>query len=415
MALTFSASIVAEPMSAPNDPAPSLGSVIRKPAPAKPRTALGYLGRGIDSAADQALAARYQFAVISLWPGMGATRLQANVAGIKAFNPNIKLAQYVILQEFSSTVDAADIRYPLWQSLNNNNWWLRNAAGNPVQWTPAYGAYNINVTSWAPVDANGKRWPQVKAKFDTDTLLTYMKGIDYVYLDGFDNPTVDADWKRIGTNQSRNDPEIASAFRKGSMDYVAALRSLNPTLKFIGNSGAASSGSAEYKGQLEGINRECLMGKSWSVETYSTWNAMMAEYRTALANTKAPNVVTFGACSPTADAALYRYGIASALLEDGYFLFAQNGFQLFPWFDESDAPLGTAAEAPPTAATPSGIWMRKYTNGVVLVNPSKTTSASIDLGTGYKHLNGTIDPAVNNGLPERVVTLPPRSGLMMVK
>ena len=59
--------------------------------------------------------------------------------------------------------------------------------------------------------------------------------------------------------------------------------------------------------------------------------------------------------------------------------------------------------------------MRRYTNGVALVNPSKTSTLSIDLGTGYKHLSGTIDPVVNNGIAERIVSLPPRSGLIMIK
>jgi hypothetical protein len=109
-----------------------------------------------------------------------------------------------------------------------------------------------------------------------------------------------------------------------------------------------------------------------------------------------------------------RYGLASALLENGYFAFTVNNVIAPPWFDEYDAPLGSAVDAPPTAPTASGIWMRRYSNGVVLVNPTNVT-ASIDLGNGYKHLKGTQDPVINNGLAERVVSLPPRSGLLMVK
>ena len=141
----------------------------------------------------------------------------------------------------------------------------------------------------------------------------------------------------------------------------------------------------------------------------------------ALANTKAPKTVVLGGCSaagtnPATWPAEYRYGLASALLEDGYHSFQENGdYKALPWYDEGDAPLGTAAEAPPTAPTSSGIWMRRYTNGVVLVNPSKTTAASINVGAGYKHLKGTKDPVVNNGLPVSTVTLQPRSGLVLIK
>jgi hypothetical protein len=59
--------------------------------------------------------------------------------------------------------------------------------------------------------------------------------------------------------------------------------------------------------------------------------------------------------------------------------------------------------------------MRRYTNGLVLVNPSKTATASINVGSGYKRLRGTQDPGVNNGQAQSTVTLGPRQGLLMVR
>ena len=59
--------------------------------------------------------------------------------------------------------------------------------------------------------------------------------------------------------------------------------------------------------------------------------------------------------------------------------------------------------------------MRKYTNGLVLVNPSKTYTRSIYIGSGYKRLKGTQDPYVNNGAAQSTVTLGPRQGLLMVR
>jgi hypothetical protein len=141
----------------------------------------------------------------------------------------------------------------------------------------------------------------------------------------------------------------------------------------------------------------------------------MERYRAEMAQTKAPHDVVFQVCGATADPALARYGLASAMLDDGYFAYTLNADPAPPWFDEYGAQLGTPAEAPPTAATASGIWVRRYTNGIVLVNPSKTTALTIDIGDGYKHLSGAQDPTVNTGLPERVITLQPRSGMLMVK
>ena len=255
------------------------------------------------------------------------------------------------LQDLPST----DPKYAQWQAVNSNNWWHRDAAGNRTQWTTGYSAHNINITDWARPNASGQRWHQVKAKMDNDKLFANMKGLDYVYLDGFDVPLADGDWKLIGTNQSRKDADIVSAYRKGNVAYANSVRALNPSLKFIGNS--ASIEAPEYRNQIEGAYRECLMGKSWSLETRLGWEAMMDSYRVALANTKATKDVVFGSCNLTADPDFYRYGLASALLEDGYFSFSVNGYSQLPWFDEGDAPLGTAAEAPPTAPTASGLWM----------------------------------------------------------
>ena len=72
-------------------------------------------------------------------------------------------------------------------------------------------------------------------------------------------------------------------------------------------------------------------------------------------------------------------------------------------------------ESPPTAPKSNGIWMRKYENGVVLVNPSKTSTRSIYVGNAYKRLKGTQSPTVNNGAWQSTVTLGPRQGLIMIK
>src|SRR5262249_53681674 len=142
-------------------------------------------------------------------------------------------------------------------------------------------------------------------------------------------------------------------------------------------------------------------------ETFAGWDVMMDRYRRVLANTIAPHMVVFETCNLTPDPAYARYGMTSALLEDGYFAFRLHYIAAPPIFDEYSAPLGIAAEPPPKKATHSGIWMRQYTNGMVLVNPSKTETASIDIGAGYRRILGTIDPVVNNGQPISIVTLGP--------
>ncbi|HET9644493.1 MAG TPA: putative glycoside hydrolase [Burkholderiaceae bacterium] len=343
--------------------------------------------------------------------------MQSTINGLRSANSGIKLAQYVVLNEVPLSATTTEDNYAVVQAVNTNNWWLRDSSGSLVQWTSAYSRYEVNLTDWAPANNAGQRWPQWKAQYDTDNYFKVLTGLDYIYNDNvFGGSRVTADWMRIGTNQVWTDPGVATAIRKGFVNYWSALRALNPGLKIIGNADNDLS-SAEYKGQLEGAFLECQMGMNWSYETWGGWDKMMSVYRTALANTKAPKDVIFEACTDgsTPNPALMRYGIASALMEDGYFGYTIKNSTSLYWADEFDVNIGAAVDAPPTAATPSGIWMRRYTNGLVLVNPNASATLSIDVGDGYKRIAGVQDPAVNNGQPARFVSLPPRSGLMMIR
>ncbi|MEW6706243.1 MAG: putative glycoside hydrolase [Pseudomonadota bacterium] len=366
-------------------------------------------------AGEPQLAAKFKLALVSFYAGMGKTRIQTYVDQIKAINPSIKLGTYVVLTEYRDNALPTHTDYELVTALDQNGWWVRDAVtGNKVQWTAGYGTWATNPTAWAKPDASGRRWPEFKAQFDTTHILGGIRGLDYIYVDQVnDQPWVVGDYMHNGTNQPKNDPTLGTEYRKGQVAYFNALRSLNPGKMILPNAGSLAT--PEFINQVEGAFMECVIGKSWSIETWGGWNAAMNRYRAEMAQTKAPHDVVLQACGATADPALARYGLASALMHDGYFAYTVNGQAAPPWFDEYDAKLGTAVEPPPTAPTASGIWMRRYTNGVALVNPSKTTAASIDVGAGYKRLTGTQDPVVNNGQAERMVTLQPRTGLILIK
>jgi hypothetical protein len=364
---------------------------------------------------EQQLAARFKLTIVGFYAGMTKTRIQGYVNNIRALNPNIKLGSYVVMSEYRDNALTTDTDYALITALNNNGWWARDAlTGAKVTWTSEYGTYVTNATAYTKPDATGKRWPEFKAKFDSDNIFGGVTGLDYIFIDQVnDGPLAAGDFLLNGTNQATTDPVVSQAYRAGTVNYFNALRALNPDKKLIPN--AASLSTLEYNGQVEGAFMECVLGKTWSIETWAGWAKVMERYRSEMAQTKAPHDVVFQACGTIADPAIARYGLASTMLEDGYFAYTVTGQAAPPWFDEYDAQMGTPLEAPPTAATASGIWVRRYSNGIVLVNPSKTSALSIDIGDGYKRLSGTQDPAVNTGLPERIVTLQPRSGLLMLK
>jgi hypothetical protein len=186
------------------------------------------------SAADQQEVARYGFVVFSSY-GTPSDR-QAVISTMRKANPSVKLAAYTQVMELAPSADPSDTnRYPALQAVNANGWWLRTAAGQRIQWNDSYDTYLVNYTRWAPRDASGKRWSDWLAHQQAG-LLGGLSGLDYVYVDNvLWRPKASADWKRNGTNQDLNDPEIMSETRAGMANYWNTLRSLMPGKKIIGN------------------------------------------------------------------------------------------------------------------------------------------------------------------------------------
>jgi hypothetical protein len=392
-------------------PSPRLANI---PDIATPKVAAVYF-TPMARAAERALAAKFQLTLVAFYAGEKKSRIQRYVRAIRACNPNIRLGSYAVLTEYRAKTAPHDADRVLVQALDENDWWARDAnTGRRVQWTDGYGTWATNPTDRVKADPSGRLWPQVKADFDTEHIFGGIEGLDYIYIDQV-NPTpwVAADYLHTGRNQAIDDPVLDRAYRRGMVDYWTSLRALNPDKKLIVNAGTLST--VEFDRQVEGAIMECQIGKDWSYETQMGWGAALQRYRAEMAETRAPHDVIYQVCGPTADPALMRYGLATAMLDDGYFAFTLYADVAPPWFDEYDAPIGVPIENPPTAPTPSGIWVRHYANGLVLVNPSRTAAASIDVGDDYVHLSGPQDPLINNGLPERMVTLQPRSGLLMIK
>lgn len=358
----------------------------------------------------QAHVARFNVALLALPQTATPATVAAAVAALKSRNASLQVAQTTTAHQVSDSV------LPLATPTTANNWWLKTAAGARTSWQGSAGIYDTNITSFTAPDASGKRFPQFKASSDSTTFFKAAPGIDFVFSNLVWPQAVAADWKRLGTNQVWTDPTVQAAQRVGHAAYWDALRVLHPSLKVIANVSPQWQASAEFAGKTHGSYLNSVIGRTWSIETSTGWPAMMAQYRAALANTLAPKAVIFNAAAASADYRTMRFALASAMLEDGYFsLSATDGPQPAPWMDEFSAPIGTAAALPPTAAAASGLWSRAYSNGLVLVNPSKTASATITLPAGYKRLAGVQAPAVNSGAVATTVTLAPRDGLLLLK
>jgi len=153
------------------------------------------------------------------------------VQAIKSHNPKVVVGQYTVLNE-SYAEKAGSMDDAVIDKLQRQGWWLRNAAGQQVQWTDEYNTWEVNITDFTAPDANGDRYPQWYAQWVDQRYFKTVPEFDFRYFDNFLSHslvTQGADWKRNGTNLPSEDPEVASAFRRGQMATLTTARRLAPT------------------------------------------------------------------------------------------------------------------------------------------------------------------------------------------
>jgi hypothetical protein len=335
------------------------------------------------------------------------------VRAIKTYNPDVLVGQYTILSEaYDNPRDAAtsDLR----DKLTASRWWLLNAAGQKVQWTSQYSAWETNSTRWTAPDDGGRRWPQWLAERNYAVYFRDIPEFDIIYLDGVTSPLrVTADWNLDKVDDNRASPDILAAHYAGHVAHWDRLRELAPKALLVGNADN-DLGNAHWRNQLDGAFLEGLMGQEWSLESWAGWEAMMRRYRAALQNTRAPKLVGFNVAGARDDYRFFRYAYASCLLDDGYFSFTDNAqeYSSVPWFDEYEYKLGRAVSPPPGSAWSEGVWRRDFENGVVLVNPT-AVPRTVRLEPGLRRLAGKQDPAINNGSEAARLTVESKDGIVL--
>jgi hypothetical protein len=364
---------------------------------------------------------RNDVVVLNFWPNWkdykyGPNAIRNIVVDIKKRNPNILVGQYTILNESqdltSKDLSNKDRAY----KLEKENWWLRDAAGRKAQWTKSYNAWDINITDAMPPDKDGLRYPQWLARRNNELFFKNIPEFDFWFLDNslHQPPVKSADWQRKGVNLPSSNEAVAKAYRLGHVTYWETIRSLQPDTLLVGNSDNLSS--AEYTQRLNGGFLEAMIGKLWSVESWQGWEAALKRYYIFMENTAAPKLVGFNVWGRLNDFQRMRYGLATCLLNDGYFSYTDEskGYTNVTWFDEFEVNLGSPLDSPPNQPWQSGVYRREFTNGLVLVNPTKS-SRTIRLEPGFMRINGKQAPLINNGKPAETVTLGSKDGLVLVR
>jgi hypothetical protein len=149
------------------------------------------------------------------------------------------------------------------------------------------------------------------------------------------------------------------------------------------------------------------------------WAYPHASYPEWCAKAATPNltlVQTYGAAN---DYRMMRYGLCSALMNDGYFMMSgdahsTSGLYWFDEYDDAGAGQGYLGHPSSEATTVGGAWRRDFENGIALVNPTGST-VTVAVGAGFRKIKGTQDPKVNDGTFVTSVTIPARDGVVLLR
>lgn len=340
------------------------------------------------------------------------------VSAIKRQNPRALVGFYTVLNE-ARTSTHTPLAKERFKKIERENWWLRDAKGTRLQWTHQFDSWDVNVSRWVKPDSDGKRYPEWAAEFWYRNLFKPMPNADFWFFDNvFIRQRIKAaDWKLIGINQDGDTPEITSEFRVAQRTEIEFARSLAPDLLMVGNADNDLL-TDEYRGVLNGALMECLTGQKWSVESRLGWKGMMDYYRTVVDNLAPPALSIFGSCPKNlADYRAFRYAFASALMGNAYFQIADQSatYREQVWFDEFGIDLGMAIDAPFPPLSLTGVAIRRFDRGLVIVNPTEMVQ-DVPVPAGYRHILGKQDPETNSGqVVLGSISLAPKDGLVLVK
>jgi hypothetical protein len=363
--------------------------------------------------------------ILNYWPGMapGGESMDSVVKGIKAINPNALVFLYTDSDEqFTDPTGSADAT--LRTKLDSMKWWLYTSKSLDGMVPSFYGdgGETINNSPYTPKDSSGMTSIDWISHWFVSNYYTPNPDIDGFFMDNvFTQPRVAGDWYRNGVVLQPSDPKAGAALQAGYERWFSLTHQLMPGKYQIGNVATWASGGTAipsgYQGMVDGGVMEAMIGKSYSIEGWGGWQAMMTQYRSILAAMNAPKLGIFNQWGSPTDYQSMRYGLTSCLMNDGYYSFSStsSGYNGVVWFDEYNAKLGMPTAVPPTSAWQNGVWRRDFTNGIALVNPKGNGAQTVQLGGTFVKLKGSQAPSVNNGQTVTSVTLQDRDGIILLR
>lgn len=336
------------------------------------------------------------------------------IRDIRKLNPDIIILAYIASEEFPVSMYKSWDRpgglfYKLFDGITDEMW-LKDSRGNHVTFWK--DNWMLNVTDYP---TQNKRWNEYLSDFVVNEILS--TGLwDGVF---FDNVWTDVTWINNSIDSNKDGvADKAEAVNKAWNEGMKKVFNLTKT-KAKKNIYIIGNGDKGYYGVINGIYFE-----NFTTSRYLSWEEKMKLYAQSSATHLNPTTPIIGNTAPNTNGQLdyrnMRFGLGSALLENGYYAL-DAGDQTHRerwWYDEYDLNLGQPLSE---AVSLSGIkkyakdlWRRDFENGIVLVNPTMK-DMEIDLGTDFEKIFGRQDPYVNDGKIVSKITIKARDSLILLK
>jgi hypothetical protein len=268
-------------------------------------------------------------------------------------------------------------------------------------------------------DWNARRGQTILQSADWDGLLIdCLDSNPHWMVSGGNNRSIDQG--RTNTPVTDGYAAFDAAWNAGAVAYGNAMRAAVGSKLLIGNGNMRNfnvNGNIFEEYPYAGLSLSNW--KTVFVGPYSAPHASYPEWMAGVTGRNLTMVQTYGAQT---NYQLMRFGLTSALMNDGYFSYAlsssghaRNGIWNYDEFDNAGAGRGYLGQ--PTGAmvsAGSNVYRRDFQGGIALVNPD-SVAHTVQLGGTFRKINGTQDHAVNDGSLATAVTLQPRDGVVLLK
>jgi len=359
--------------------------------------------------------------------------------------------QTILLAYFSPADFVENLDLPLYRRFRaefDPSWLVRDVQGRPVPLFELYPGFwtrlinpttaanrfipeflNRNVLASGLLDGIFYDWAATSMSW-----LNHRKNVDAGRTDIYSRGIGDSDHALDG------------AWRRGYDTMLGNSRRVFPAGTLIVGNAGWTTGSG-YEHLLNGVMIEqFLEGEAQSPDF--GWTAVMRTYAHYAGAAVAPRLsIVMANRDDPVDLEFMRFALASTLMFDGYFAFTNRlaptmAYQTTRWYDEYgvDRISGKAGADPafkgylgrPVGAAiavgtgirlaevlaqgrraEDDVWQRDFEHGRVLVNPSRR-AVSIDLGSEFRRICGTLERTWNDGSRVHVLMLPPRSGTILL-